>query len=186
MKQTFNIPDGCKTVSVEQIGNQLITSFEPEKYVPKKGDFVRVVSPLFGNNFIFECAGLNKDGEPLEAGDNIFNGVIEEKDDVGHCIDSTYTKLTPEQFKAEFDKLGCVYDFETHTAHKKRWRVVEDGEYYFINGSFEIQKIKERYAVRDESEKRFSIGNYHITLRKAEQYRDFMLKKSLEFHTNNK
>ena len=35
MKQTFNIPEGCKVVTVEQIGNQLITSFEPEKYEPK-------------------------------------------------------------------------------------------------------------------------------------------------------
>lgn len=186
MKQTFNIPEGCKVVTVEQVGNQLITSFEPEKYVPKKGDLVRVVSSLFRNNFIFECAGINKDGEPLEAGDAIFNGKIREKDDVCYPIYSTFTKLTPEEFQAEFEKLGYVYDFETHTAHKKRWRAEEDGEYYFINGSFEIQKIKERYTVRDESEKRFSIGNYHITKEQAEQYRDFMLKKSLEFHTNNK
>ena len=43
MKQTFNIPEGCKVVTVEQIGNQLITSFEPEKYEPKVGDCVKII-----------------------------------------------------------------------------------------------------------------------------------------------
>ena len=37
MKQTFNIPAGCKTVSIEQIGNTIVTTFEPEF---KKGDFL--------------------------------------------------------------------------------------------------------------------------------------------------
>lgn len=36
-KQTFTIPDGCKAVSIEQVGNQLITTFEPEF---KKGDIL--------------------------------------------------------------------------------------------------------------------------------------------------
>lgn len=35
MKQTFKIPEGCKVVTVEQIGNQLITSFEPENMCRK-------------------------------------------------------------------------------------------------------------------------------------------------------
>ena len=34
-KQTFQIPDGCKAVTVEQVGNQIITTFEPEF---KRGD----------------------------------------------------------------------------------------------------------------------------------------------------
>lgn len=36
-KRTFPIPEGCKTVSIEQVGNQLITTFEPEF---KRGDIV--------------------------------------------------------------------------------------------------------------------------------------------------
>ena len=189
MKQTFNIPDGCKTVTVEQIGNQLITSFEPEKYVPKVGDLVKNISEINSSEFsIYVFKEFDERGDAVNFGDYIHQkGVQSDKGQISFDSEfSIFEKLTPEEFQAEFDKLGYVYDFETHTAHKKRWRAEEDGEYYFINGSFEIQKIKERYAVRDESEKRFSIGNYHITLRKAEQYRDFMLKKSLEFHTNNK
>lgn len=183
MKQTFNIPDGCKTVSVEQIGNQIITSFEPEKYVPKAGDLVRVVSPLFRSNFIFECAGINKDGNPLEAGNTIFNGTIEEKDDVGHCIGSAYTKLTPEEFQAEFEKLGYVYDFETHTAHKKRWRAESDGTYYLIGSTFDVDNDTEGgYSIDDE---RYNAGNYFKTKEDASVYRDYMLQHSLNFHKNN-
>ena len=34
-KQTFTIPEGCKAVTVEQVDNQIITTFEPEF---KRGD----------------------------------------------------------------------------------------------------------------------------------------------------
>lgn len=38
-KQKFNIPDECKTVTFEQVGNQVIATFEPEiKF--KEGDFI--------------------------------------------------------------------------------------------------------------------------------------------------
>ena len=184
MKQTFSIPDGYKTVSVEQIGNQLITSFEPEKYVPKKGDFVRVISHLFGNNFIFECAGINKGGEPLEAGDTIFNGVIAEKDDIGHCIASTYTKLTPEEFQAEFDKLGYVYDFETHTAKKKRKRVDKGSMYYYADSALKACKLPEQGDDFDDDY--FESGNYFETEEDCQKYCDYMRECSLNFHTNKK
>lgn len=183
MKQTFNIPEGCKTVSVEQIGNQLITSFEPEKYVPEKGDLVKVVSPVFANIFIFECAGRNGNDEPLEAGDTIFNGKLEKKDDVGHCIDSDYTKLTREEFQTEFDNLGYVYDFETHTAHKKRWKAKNGEKYYFINGAFKVERdVQDIHLVHD---KRYENGNHFRNEVDAETYRDYMLKQSLNFHKNN-
>ena len=38
MKQTFKIPDGCKEITIEQVGNQIVTTFEPKKYTPKAGD----------------------------------------------------------------------------------------------------------------------------------------------------
>lgn len=40
-KQTFTIPEGCKSVTVEQVGNQIITTFEPgfnkERWRAKNG-----------------------------------------------------------------------------------------------------------------------------------------------------
>ena len=37
MKQTFEIPEGCKQISIEQAGNKIITTFEPEF---KRGDII--------------------------------------------------------------------------------------------------------------------------------------------------
>ena len=37
MKKTFKIPAGCKEITIEQIGNTIVTSFE-EKFKPKHGD----------------------------------------------------------------------------------------------------------------------------------------------------
>lgn len=183
MKQTFNIPEGCKTVSVEQVGNQIITSFEPEKYVPKKGDLVRVSSPVFRNIFIFECAGRNKSGEPLEAGDTIFNGSLEKKDHVGHCIKSTYTKLTPEEFQAEFEKLGYVYDFETHTAHKKRWRAEEGSYYFYVDFEYDVLNSQDS---RDSVDNRlFKNGNYFKSKSDAEKFSEIIKKQAINFHKNN-
>lgn len=40
-KQSFPIPEGCKAVTVEQVGNQIITTFEPgfnkERWRAKNG-----------------------------------------------------------------------------------------------------------------------------------------------------
>jgi hypothetical protein len=30
MKQEFEIPEGCKKVTIEQIGNQIVTTFKPK------------------------------------------------------------------------------------------------------------------------------------------------------------
>ena len=39
-------------------------------------------------------------------------------------------KITKDEFQSEFNKLGYEYDFQTHTATKKRWRA-KVGEYYW-------------------------------------------------------
>ena len=181
MKQTFKIPDGCKEVTIEQIDNQIVTTFEPKKYTPKAGDYVK----MYYTNSVSFCKINEVIGASVMCNTYISRNECFNKDGIFNMY-STIEKITTGEYKSEFEKLGYTYDEATDTASKKRWRAEEDGEYYFINGSFEIQKIKERYAVRDESEKRFSIGNYHRTMQQAEQYRDFMLKKSLEFNTNNK
>ena len=97
---------------------------------------------------------------------------------------STIEQITIEDYKAEFEKLGYTYDEATDTASKKRWRAEEDGEYYFINGSFENRIASELNSEIDDI--LFKNGNYHKTKEQAEQYSDFMLQKSLEFNTNNK
>lgn len=43
MKQTFNIPKDCDKVTFEQIGNQIVTTFEPKQREFKKSDFVTLM-----------------------------------------------------------------------------------------------------------------------------------------------
>ena len=167
MKQTFNIPEGCKVVTVEQIGNQLITSFEPEKYVPKVGDCVKLG---YGNGsyaycLISEtCCGwiYSKNTWINEYPNNSFVKF----EDFGASRYSSIEKITPEEFQAEFEKLGYVYDFETHTASKKRWRAGKFGKYYFIHSNLTILKACECCVPYDDE--LHNAGNYFKTREEAE------------------
>lgn len=181
MKQTFNIPDGCKEVTIEQIGNQIVTTFEPKKYTPKAGDYVKMYFRDSDCKFGF-CRIKQIDGSQIHCGAYIFKNFL---GNIGYFFTySTIEQITLEDYAAEFEKLGYTYDEATDTASKNRWRAEEDGEYYFMIGSFEIKIACEYNCVTDDL--RFKNGNYYKTKEQAEQYRDFMLKKSLEFHTNNK
>ena len=160
MKQTFNIPDGCKVVTVEQIGNQLITSFEPEKYVPKAGDCVKRISEL-GNIYIGEYDG----------GRELYICIdVQEKRIKARMVmlveQGSFHKITPEELQAEFEKLGYVYDFETHTASKKRWRAEKFGRYYFIHSNLTISKARECCVPYDDE--LHNIGNYFKTREEAD------------------
>lgn len=55
MKQTFKIPDECKEISIEQVDNTIVTTFEPEF---KKGDIL--VSDM-GTICIFNSQVLTPD-----------------------------------------------------------------------------------------------------------------------------
>ena len=164
MKQTFNIPEGCKVVTVEQIGNQLITSFEPEKYVPKVGDYVKMTYAT-GNTYFYEVSDVK--GYQIGNKNVIItpDGVAFEEYGKYFTYDSV-EKITPEEFQAEFEKLGYVYNFETHTAHEKRWRAERFGEYYLINSRTEILKVNEHYCEDDDL--LYNIGNYFKTRDEAD------------------
>lgn len=173
MKQTFNIPDGCKTVSVEQVGNQIITSFEPEKYVPEKGDLVRRISGC-GNHYIGE---YNGDKE-------LYNCIDLEENKIKEKMYMTVThgsfqQLTPKEFQAEFDKLGYVYDFETHTAKKKRKRVAVGKRYFYADELFKAQSYIEKRDAIDRNH--FESGNYFEAEEECQKYCDYMKECSLKY-----
>ena len=178
MKQTFEIPEGCKVVTVEQIGNQLITSFEPEKYEPKAGDCVKIIYPS-GNKYFCEVS----DVEGYRIGSkNVCitpDGVAFENDNTYYTYDSI-EKITTEEFQAEFERLGYVYDFETHTAHEKRWRAEYNEDYYFVDGCFEIEAVKDiRHRINNVH---YKVGNYFKNEKDAEPYREYMYENSLNYN----
>ena len=177
MKQTFNIPDGCKVVTVEQIGNQLITSFEPEKYVPKVGDFVKIIYPS-GNKYFCEVSDVE--------GDIIVSRNVEiTKDGVHFKIYPVYItydsieKITPEEFQAEFEKHGYEYDFDTKTAKKKRKRFENGERYFFSDQFFEPNNYREAFDYIDD--RYYESGNYFETEAECQKYCDYMKECSLKY-----
>lgn len=179
MKQTFNIPAGCKTVSVEKVGNQIITSFEPEKYVPKKGDCVKMIYPS-GNNYFCEVSDVDDNDNDIGTKNVVItpDGVVFEDYSKFFYYDSI-EKITPEEFQAEFDKLGYVYDFETHTASKKRWRAKLKRNYYYVTAAFDIVvDIENRHSIDD---KRHKNGNYFETKEACQKYCDYLKECSLKY-----
>ena len=76
--------------------------------------------------------------------------------------------LIEEKVKAINEKYGI----------KKRWRANKYGYYHFLGNIFEICESTEMGFVEDIE--RYRDGNYFRTKEEAEEYRDYIVKKSLE------
>jgi len=188
MKQTFNIPNGCSTVPVEQAGNQLITTFEPEKYVPKKGDVCVWNESMVDKNSSYYCKypiiGFFCDHLHITGLD------MTRKLSFGLGIgDGKFRKATELEKQILLDNLndkGYIYDFETNTASKKRW-IPAVGDHYFIvsmiRGHFKAHKLV--FEFNDDIDKNLlSESNYFQTEQQAEAAANFIKQQLKEF--NNK
>jgi hypothetical protein len=121
-KQTFEIPKGCSKVTVEQIGNTIVTSFKSEKYLPKVGDCVKVYQGDHLHNTgkvsSIKCDLIYFEQPFISNGEKV---ILE-----GICAQNaewfTFEQLTPDELQEEFNNLGYEYDFETHEATKIRWK----------------------------------------------------------------
>ena len=168
MKKDGIIPDGMRAASFTFEGNKMTIFFEPEKYVPKVGDCVKL---KYGNKESYAYCLISKtNGREIASKntwiDEYWNISRVKFEDFGSSQYSSIEKITPEEFQAEFEKLGYVYDFETHTAHKKRWRANRGCEYFFFSSLLEVHTDIDIYASLDN--KRYNIGNYFKTKEDAE------------------
>lgn len=177
MKQTFNIPGGCKTVSVEQVGNQIITSFEPEKYEPKVGDLVKIIYPS-GNKYFCEVADV-KGYQICSKKVVITHEGVHFENDTKYFTYDSIEKITPEEFKAEFEKHGYKYNFDTKTARKKRKRVKKGESYFHLDNFFEVDVLIEESDVVDNMY--YETGNYFETEAECQKYCDYMKECSLKY-----
>ncbi|MGL4662057.1 MAG: hypothetical protein ACRCV7_00020 [Culicoidibacterales bacterium] len=137
--QVINIPEGAKVI----IENG-VTLVEPEKYIPKVGDCVRIKFVESGEYGFTEIGGFDKDGDFYEAGGIIIigNEIHFNRNKTGF-IESDYdliTKITNEEYQAGFNNLGYEYDFETHEAKKIKWKPEIGYRYYFISDFNEIDE----------------------------------------------
>ena len=78
--------------------------------------------------------------------------------------------LIEDKVKAINEKYGIL----------KRWRANKYDHYHFLGNVFEIQESVEMGFVEDIE--RYQDGNYFRTKEEAEQYRDYIVRKSLEWH----
>lgn len=167
-KQTFEIPKGCSKVTIEQIGNTIVTSFKSEKYTPTAGDCVRVdFTGYVGFAHIKEVCEHKANYHVLI---DSYNELMQ-----NDWYDSAYdaTQLTPEELQAEFNKLGYEYNFETHEATKIRWKP-RDGEiYYYVSTGCKVIKAKNDNCYGDIE--LIKIGNCYRTPEEAEPRRQHYL-----------
>jgi len=173
-KQEFEIPKGCTKVTVEQIGNTIVTSFESEKYIPKVGDCVK--SNYNGFVCLFEV--VKKSDNYISTKVTIDNyKEIESAEDLVQWnytdCETTFEKITPEQLQSEFNKLGYEYNFETHEATKIKWKPKVRERYYFINSICEISSFT--FDNTSSENKLVEIGNCYRTKEEAEPRRQYYL-----------
>lgn len=134
MKQSFKIPEGYTSVTIEQVGNQIIATFEPSQPKFKRGD---VLSTKTGTICIFK--DIFDDGKVESfAGVNAYRCLFEDSNRprfAGRIHE--YRHATPEEAQLLWDALtkeGKRWNPETMQVEeikKEIWRA-EPFEYYYV------------------------------------------------------
>lgn len=169
-KQSFTIPEGCRAVTVEQVGNQIITTFEPEF---KRGDVLIGKNVASTSTLIFDrteqnrsfyFAGVFFDGfkECLFLNDFINNNVV---DSLRHA--------TPEEAQRLWDALakeGKRWNPETMQVEpikKERWRAKKKERYYYVNSILYV--VSETESGYSFDSIRHQSGNHFQTEEQAQR-----------------
>ena len=158
MKQTFNIPKDCDKVSFDQIGNQIVTTFEPKF---KTGD---IVTLQYGNRDYVSYICIYSDKKCLtgiNSKDKLVIDGISNDDDANVKLDIA----TPKQRQLLFSKLeenGYRFNEETCELERIKW-VPKRGDVYVyvdtISGIINI--IGAIFIPEFESDiNRIKLGNY--------------------------
>lgn len=170
-KQSFPIPEGCKAVTVEQVGNQIITTFEPSQPKFKRGDVLISKDEKYCWIVVFkgfdQLPSLNKmcfyvmlsGAQRIVLNDN--------------CNPEGFRHATPEEAQQLWDALakdGKRWNLETmqvEPTKKKRWRAESGEEYYFISPSL---RTGAGYEVEHDVDNiRYEKGNYFQTIEQAQR-----------------
>lgn len=173
-KQSFSIPEGCKAVTVEQVGSQIITTFEPEF---KRGDVLitKKTHSTYDSILVYD----SHDGASIIPIVGIYGGVVI----FGGVCAAKYRHATPEEAQRLWDALakeGKRWNPETMQVEeikKERWRAKQSKNYWMINSEFEIKNTNDTYGVFDTLQ--YYSGNYFQTKEQAQHASD-LLKAELD------
>lgn len=171
MKQTFEIPEGCNRVTIEQHGRQIITTFEPEF---KDGDFIYCKDMAYEYVFIFKSLSDNKNnpfwcyvsfGLNDESDYNIdYNIKVRGSEDIIRIA----TKSEQQQLIDALAKEGKQWNAEKKCIEDikpKRWRAEKGVYYWYLDTCIETSKAADSGLFYDEL--RYLQGNYFQTEKQA-------------------
>ena len=178
MQKDFNIvlPEGVKITDIQSTISEngtvaTITMCLKEQYVPKNGDFVRIVGNLQDYIAIYNTSSyvnqrqkklsfhalLGKTNDKLVINDWIFSReVFPATTDEIRKIEAALAKKG-KRWNAE---KKCIEDLP-------KWRADMNGAYFYISSACNIIKEKECYCYADEE--RYNVGNYFKTKEAAEK-----------------
>ena len=143
MKQTFKIPAGCNEVTIEQIDNQIITTFEPPKSEFKKGD---VVFFKDDDDDIF-CVMVYDEKKHGRTNPHAYfalifaDRLVEFNDHIAEHWDEMRI-ATPEEKEmllTAMHEAGKDFDFEKMEIVDYRWKPERGDQYFYL--SFTSTKI---------------------------------------------
>ena len=166
-----NVPDGCKAVTVNVDGENVMTEFEPkqEKFEPKDGDYVTFQDihseerwigifrrPFFGDVNIFYVSMLkSKDSKTAKFSLSQENAIT---------IAPDLKPATDEQIKLLKDEMRSAslrWNPLTKRVEGMNGKIVRfsvGNYYYYIGGDLEIHRAMDEYL--DEDNRRYSCFNY--------------------------
>ena len=178
-KQTFQIPDGCKAITMEQVGNQIVTTFEPEfkrgdVLISKKdNDIVCVFNDFKNVDSFTEIVGLLR-GDRLTFFNDYCFGYV-----------SHFRLATPEEAQRLWDALakeGKWWNPETMQVEeikKDRWRGKLREQYFCISKILGTNiSCEDDYYIDREC---YKVGNYFRTEEQAERAKSYLQKALDDF-----
>lgn len=167
MKQTFQIPDGCKEITIKKIGNQIITAFEPKF---KSGDVLI--------SYDKDVLIMFKEYTNEESIKSYFNSIA---DSINYdWVTGAFRLATPEEAQQLWDDLakqGKRWNPKTMQVEPIRWRAKFGKDYYCFYWDMNIVAATECGDTSDNL--RYNFGNYFRTIGQAERANPY-IKKALD------
>ena len=165
-KQTFPIPEGCKAVTVEQVGNRLITTFEPTF---KRGDVL-----ISKNNICFIFRPTETDRAYYYFMHDIDKDLRDSFSETCYCgLLSNCRHATPDEAQRLWDALakeGKRWNPETmqvEDIEKKLWRGEKGFRYFYFDWNLVVLGAQECECYVDKL--RYNAGNYFRTREQAQR-----------------
>ena len=137
------------------------------------------VKEVWDNKFAWRVTKnkLHELGIPIQRGVGNYTIInLNDDDDDDYIINTN--NLIKEQIKNKLENF--VKQINEKYGIKKRWRAENDEVYYYMNENFKVDWFRDN-RLRGTNQN-YENGNYFQTKLEAQEYAEYMKKKSLEWH----